>query len=328
MTIKEVAEIAGVSSAAVSRYLNGGSLSAKKREAIRKAIEATGYRPSLAARSMRIGKVDQIGVIVPKIYSGSVTQVLEGIAETIQDKGYVTILGNAQRDDTKELEYLRLMEANHVSGVILMGTTLTPIKEDALSNFPLPLVVTGQNFPGLPCVYHDDFHAVYDLTKRIIKRGRKKLGYIGVTDKDVQAGLARRRGAEEAMRDEGMDAARLHKAIGDFDAESGYALMKQMLRRHPKIDGVICATDTIALGAAKLLHEAGRVIGKDISIAGVGDSWENDYLQIGLTTANLYYRLCGMEAAKMLLERIENRSGRYPGQSTCLDYTIIERNSI
>ena len=83
MTIKEVAQLAGVSSAAVSRYINGGSLSDQKREKIRKAIELTGYRPNLMARSMRTGRGGQVGVIVPKIHSDSVSAVMAGEPVTI-----------------------------------------------------------------------------------------------------------------------------------------------------------------------------------------------------------------------------------------------------
>ena len=78
MTIKEVAKLAGVSPAAVSRYINGGSISEEKRERVRRAIEETGYRPNPMARTMRTGRTDQIGVIVPRIYSDSVSQIVAG----------------------------------------------------------------------------------------------------------------------------------------------------------------------------------------------------------------------------------------------------------
>ena len=83
MTIKEVARLAGVSSAAVSRYLNGGPLSKEKKDRIARAIEETGYRPNLMAKTMRTGKVQQIGIIVPRIFSESANQVIFGLAEEL-----------------------------------------------------------------------------------------------------------------------------------------------------------------------------------------------------------------------------------------------------
>ena len=78
MTIREIAQMAGVSTAAVSRYLNSGSLSEEKRRAIRAVIEQTGYKPDTAAQTLRTGRVNQIGVIVPKLHSDSVSQVAGG----------------------------------------------------------------------------------------------------------------------------------------------------------------------------------------------------------------------------------------------------------
>ena len=92
MTIKEVARLAGVSPAAVSRYLNGGPLSKDKKERVARAIEETGFRPNLMAKTMRTGKVRQVGVIVPRIMSESVNSLMDGIAEELLEKGYLTPL--------------------------------------------------------------------------------------------------------------------------------------------------------------------------------------------------------------------------------------------
>ena len=94
MTIKDVARLAGVSPAAVSRYLNGGSLSEEKRVQVREAIRTTGYRPDVAAQTLRTGRVNQVGVIVPKIHSDSVSQVSAGISGALAQQGYLTLLGS------------------------------------------------------------------------------------------------------------------------------------------------------------------------------------------------------------------------------------------
>ena len=84
MTIKDIAQLAGVSPAAVSRYLNGGPLSKDKKERIAQAIEETGYRPNMMAKTMRTGKVRQVGIILPRIFSESANQVMDGIAVFIE----------------------------------------------------------------------------------------------------------------------------------------------------------------------------------------------------------------------------------------------------
>ena len=316
MTIKEVAKLAGVSSAAVSRYLNGGPLSQKKKEQIAKAIEETGYRPNLMAKTMRTGKVRQIGIIVPRIFSESVNQVMDGLAEEFLEKDYLTLLGYSDKRKDRELQYLEMMQSNRVAGIVLMGTTLSEIKRLSLENCTVPLVVTGQKYDGLPCVYHDDRGGVRELTQRMIAKGRKRIAYIGVREDDLAAGLARREGFTEALEGAGMSVDKSLIRIADFDAQSGYLCMQELLEACPDLDGVICATDIIAHGAVNALKRNGRRIPGDVSIAGVGDNWADLIISPTLTTVHLHHRRCGMLAARMLLELIgeegdepQNRNG-------------------
>lgn len=332
MTIKEVAELAGVSSAAVSRYLNGGSLSEEKRSRIRRTIEETGYHPNLVAQTMRTGHIRQIGVIVPKVHSDSVSQVTAGIARQLRQRGYVTLLGSTDHEEGGALGYLDIMQNNQVAGVILMGTCLTPILSDAMRECRVPLVVTGQNYPGFPCVYHDDYNAVRELTKLMLARGHDRVAFLGVTEKDVAAGQHRRQGALDAVREAGLDPDAVPVVVCEFTAESGYLRMKELLKRHPELNGAVCATDTIALGAMKALREQGRKIPEEFGIAGVGDSWACSTAVPELTSAHLYFRECGEDAAALLLSLIERQeeeaAGEMPMRQMMLGYKIIERGSV
>ena len=237
MTIKEVAQLAGVSAAAVSRYLNGGPLSQEKKEKIAWAIEETGYRPNLMAKTMRTGKVRQVGIIVPRIFSESVNQMMDGIAEELLEKGYLTVLGYSDPRKDRELQYFDMMQSNRVAGIILMGTAFSDYKKSALAGSTVPLVVTGQCIDELPCVYHDDFNGVRELTGLLLRKGRRKLVYIGVFEEDKAAGLARRQGMQQAVRDAGLDADSVPIKIADFNAESGYKCMMDLLEEHPHLDG-------------------------------------------------------------------------------------------
>lgn len=327
MTIKQVAEIAGVSSAAVSRYLNGGSLSEEKKERVRRAIEQTGYHPSAAGQMLRTGKVNQIGVIVPRINSNSVGHVTEGIAEKLLGTRYMMMLGSCNGEEQQELEYIEAMQASHVAGIILMGTTYTPAHAEAFRSCRVPLVVTGQKFPGVYCVYHDDRGAAKDLTKRMIARGRRNIGYIGVSERDPAVGLSRRSGVEEAMREAGLDPAVMPRMVGGFDAQSGAAGIMRLITMNPEIDGVICATDMIALGAMMRLRELDRRVPQDIAVAGFGDSWAGTIVEPMLTSVHLYQKQCGIEAAGMILALLDEK-GEPPVRETRLGYTVVERGSL
>ena len=152
MTIKDIAKEAGVSSAAVSRYFNGGSLGKDKQEIIRKVVEKYGYTPNQTAHSMRTGKSGQIGVIVPKIHSDSLSQVMHGIAGELQVNDYTLILGITESDPEREVNYIKTMQLNRMEGIILMGTCMTPHLKNTIAQCDIPIVVMRQAFKGVSCI--------------------------------------------------------------------------------------------------------------------------------------------------------------------------------
>ena len=330
MTIKEVAALAGVSPAAVSRYLNGGSLSEEKRALVKKAIEETGYRPNPMAQTMRTGRINQVGVIVPRLHSDSVSRITAGATQKLFEEGYMTLLGCTDHDPEKENRYLHLMQESQVAGIILMGSIFTSEIEEAVRSCRVPVVITGQTFEGLPCVFHDDFHAVQDLTRLLLARGRHRIAMIGAPDRDIAAGLNRRRGAEQALLDAGIDPASMLYETSTFDAGGGREAMDRLLAACPEIDGLVCATDTMAMGALAALREAGRSVPEDVSLVGVGDDWIDEISTPGLTTAHLFFHRCGEEAAGLLLELLRNDGDlqKLAEPQIRLPYLIVERGSV
>ena len=193
MNIAEIAQLAGVSRAAVSRYFNNGYISQEKREAIRKVVEETGYRPSIQAQTLRTKKTKMVGVIVPKVASASIGKIVEGLLSHLEGNGYQTLLAVTQNDPKKELEYLSAFHEKQVDGVILLATILSPEHKRMLKKISVPVVIIGQQLNGYYCVCHDDYHASYDLTKLFLEKGRKKLGYLSAIQQDKAVGAERRR---------------------------------------------------------------------------------------------------------------------------------------
>lgn len=170
VTIKEVAELAGVSSAAVSRYLNGGYLADDKRERIRQAIERTGYAPSAQARALRTGSTFIVGVIVPKINSESISRITAGIGQVLRERGYQMLLANTDNHAERELEYLELFQGHPVDGIVLVATILTSRHRAFLREAKVPVVLVGQRARGFYCVYHDDAGAARDLGRHVAEQ--------------------------------------------------------------------------------------------------------------------------------------------------------------
>lgn len=321
MTINEIAAMAGVSRATVSRYLNDGYVSEEKREKIRKVIEETGYEPSVQAQQLRLKRTNIIGVIIPKINSESVSRMVAGISVVLAKEGYQMLLANTDNDEKEELKYLNLFKYNQVDGVILIGTILTKAHKERLKEMQVPVVLLGQVLPGYSCVYHDDYHAAKEMTERLAKHAGT-LGYIGVTQRDVAAGKERRRGFQAGAGDRVMTCA----VEGDFSMDAGYEGCKKLLDQEPGLDGIFCATDSIAVGAKMCLEDAGKRVPEDVTLAGVGDSMIAKVTRPSIATVHFYYKTSGMEAARLLFDRIQN-----PGEAVRevkMGYEIVEGGSL
>lgn len=322
MTIADIARLAGVSNAAVSRYFNNGYISEEKKEAIRKVIEETGYQPSLQAQTLRTGKTKTIGVIAPKMSSASLGSVIEGVLSVLNENGYQMLLSVTQNDYEKELEYLRAFDDKRVDGVILLATVFTPEHKKVLKNMNVPVIILGQKFDGHYCVFHDDYHGMYELTKLILEKGRKKIGYIGVTMQDKATGVERQRGFLAAMEESGLEVNEEHCLIAKFSVQSGYEKAKEMLKHYPDMDGLVCATDEIAIGAMQYLLGKGISVPEDIYIAGQGDSLLARVAGHSISTVHYSYEKSGEVGANMLMEILS--TGETAFKEIMLGYYIVD----
>lgn len=325
MTISEIAKLAGVSSAAVSRYFNNGYVGDEKREAIKRVVEETGYRPSLQAQTLRTKRTKTVGVIVPRIDSSSVGRVVAGITSVLEENGYRLLLAVSEQSSKKELEYLALFDDKQVDGVILLATILNAALKKKVKQMSVPVVLAGQHLQGCNCVYHDDYHAMYDVTKLVMSKGCINFCYIGVTNRDRAVGAERFRGFQDALATANMPVLEENAETGEFTIESGYEKMGELYRKHPDVDAVICATDKIAVGAMRYLKEQNKSIGEDVLLAGQGDSILAANVSPALTTIHYYYEVSGEKSAQMLLELIEK--GTIAIREIKLGYELVEHES-
>ena len=324
MNIKEIAELAGVSRATVSRYFNDGYVSEEKREKIRAVVEEKGYTPSAQASALRTKKTKLIGVILPKINSDAISRVVAGVNSVLYREGYQIILADTENQEKREVEYLRLFDQNRVDGIILIATIFTSEHRKALQELTVPVVLVGQYLHGYSCVYHDDYGASYALTKCLIEGGSKRIGFIGATNKDVAAGLMRKKGFLAAMKEAGLPAPETVIKETSFSMEGGYEMAKELAGAND-LDGIVCATDSMALGAERYLKEIGKRVPEDVQLAGVGDSKMGQVTTPSLTTAHLYYKTSGQEAARILLEALEKEEA--PAREIKMAYTLKQKGS-
>lgn len=304
MNINEIAKLAGVSRATVSRYLNNGYVSEEKKNVIRKVIEETGYQPSSQAQMLRTKRTKLVGVILPKINSDTISREVAGISDVLKKRGYQMILANTNNDIEEELKYLSLFKDNQVDGVIFIATIFTGRHKKLLKECKVPVVILGQRLSGYPCIYQDDYSAMKTMGEMLLETG-EKVGYITVTDKDEAVGQRRWKGFLDALEKKGMEISDVQIAVGKFTIESGYAAAKELFGKNSDIDTLLCATDTMAVGAITYLKEAGYQIPQDVQVVGIGDGSLGKIVEPQLTTVHFFYKTSGMEAAEELVNLIE-----------------------
>ena len=322
MNVSEIAKLAGVSPATVSRYFNNGYLSEEKRKAIQKVVEETGYRPSMQAQTLRTKKTKMIGVVVPKIASASIGKVVEGILSVLNTKGYQMLLAVAQNDPQKELEYLAAFNGRQVDGVILVATVFTPEHKRLLKKLSVPVVIIGQQLDGYCCVFHDDYHASYDLTKYILEKGRTRLGYISAIQKDRAVGEERYKGYLDAVCYMGREELAKRFVTASFTVSSGYDKAKELLEQYKDLDAVICATDSMAAGVIQYLNECGIDVPGQILVAGQGDSDLARVTSPPFITVHYSYEKSGEIAVEMLMKCLDEKEKTI--QEVKLGYSIVE----
>ena len=325
MNISEVAKLAGVSPAAVSRYLNNGYLSEEKKEAIRKVIQETGYRPLVQAQILRTRKTRTVGVILPRIDSFSVSSIVAGIDSVLEAQGFQILLADTHNSPEKELDYLDTFDDQRVDGVILIATVLTPQHLAALNGAKRPVVIVGQHLPGVPCVYHNDYQAFYDMTKLVLQKGCRRLGYIGALTQDRAVGQERLRAYQDAVRQDGLEEQAGHTAVAQFNMRSGREKAEELLRTYGPLDALICATDNMAAGALQYLHRQGIKVPEQMLLTGHGASGISEVTTPSITTIRFFYEESGSNAASLLLELLEKPDT--PAKEVRLGYKILENES-
>lgn len=306
MTIKEIAKLAGVSSAAVSRYLNGGYVSAEKKEEIRRVIEETGYQPSAQARMLRTKKASLVGVVVPRINSESISRVTAGIEKVLAERNYRMLLAGTDNTPEKEIEYLKIFESYPVDGIVLVGTIVTAAHRKFFKECKVPVVVIGQHTKYANCIYHDDYEAGKLMGQMAGRLSKEKVAYLGVTKEDKAVGVSREEGFRSGLKSAGKTLEEDYKMTAEFSIQSGYEKTLELLEEKCDIDIISCATDTIAAGAIGALNDYEDGAYKEkIQVTGFGDNHLLKAVTGGIPTIHFGYMTSGIRGAEILLDAVE-----------------------
>ncbi|WP_052848297.1 LacI family DNA-binding transcriptional regulator [Streptomyces avicenniae] len=317
-TLEQVAARAGVGRGTVSRVINGSPrVSDRTRAAVEAAIADLGYVPHQAARALAANRSNAIALVVPEVearvfaepfFSGIIRGVSAELADT--DIQLLLTLIRAPRERTRFAQYAA---GNRVDGVLLVSVHGDDPLPDQLAAMGLPVVMTGRRSAREPVPYVDcDNQGGAQLAvEHLLGRGRTTVATItGPTD--MYAARCRLEGYQEAMRVAGKPHDDELLALGDFTEESGYAAMKELLRRRPALDGVFCASDPMAIGARRALRELGRTVPDDVALVGFDDSSLARHMDPALTSVRQPIEGMGRTMTRALLRQIDDREAEGP----------------
>ncbi|MDR4937839.1 LacI family DNA-binding transcriptional regulator [Rossellomorea marisflavi] len=326
-TIKEVAKMAEVSSATVSRFLNNsGYVGEEARKRILKVIEETGYVPSENAKSLRTKQTKVIGVILPKISTETSSRLVRGLDEVLAKEGYQILLANSGLSAEKEIEHLRLLKSRDVDGIILSATTNGAELKSEIQRLDIPVVVVGQEVDDTPNVIFDEYQAAKDMVKHLIDHGHERIGFIGVSEEDPAVGVLRKKGYLQAMQERNLPIEESWIEKGIFDVESGAVAMERMMGATIPPTAVFAVTDRLAIGAMNYAKSIGLRIPEDIAFAGIGASELSRYITPSLTTMDYQNKESGRVAAGLILEAIK-RGGSSPGKRL-INVRLLQGDSV
>lgn len=325
-SLHDVAKLAGVSKSTVSRVMNNEyGVKESTKVKVLKAVKECGYVVNQVAKDLKSQTTNLIGVIVPRVSSHATAQGVDGLTAVLERANKHVLLANTHQNHGKEIEYIQLFNQKRVEGIILYATHLAPGLISAIERSAVPVVLVGQDgtLHNIPSIVHDDYRVGYEAGKRLIARECRQIGFIGVQQDDYAVDTMRSNGLVDALRPHQLEL--LFHAHSDFSIESGYEQTKQMVEQYPQLDGLFCATDRLAVGAIKALAELGINPGEQVKVLGVGNDELAYISRPGLSTFNYAFDKAGENAARMLLDRVENRG--YEMSKVVLTFTNIDRET-
>ena len=326
-SLHDVARLAGVSKSTVSRVINDeyGVKEATKVK-VRRAIEECGYVINQVAKDLKSNKTNLIGVIVPRVASNATSQGVDGLSEVFEKSGKQVLLANSRLEAGKEIQYLELFNQKRVEGIVMFATHIDDELVTAIKRSKAPVVLIGQDGSSynIPSVIHDDYRVGYCAAEQLYQAGCRSVGFLGVQSEDIAVDRQRFDGFSNSLNHLGISEALFHSR-GQFTIDSGREEMTKLLEEQFPVDGVFCATDRIAIGAIQAIRAAGLKPGEDIKIVGVGNDEMASVVTPGLSTFDYAFEPAGSNAAKMLLEIIEQ--GRSQVSKLVLGFDWVGRQS-
>jgi len=270
-----------------------------------------------------------IGLAVPDLVDTHFAEVAQGVAQVMRPQGYTVLISNSEADPAAESQAIDLLLAcRQVDGLIL-ASCRPPDDLDVFRRIHerrLPYVLIDRTFPGLEASYvgANDEEIGAAATEHLIARGCRHIAHI--RGPETSTGLGRFYGYSAALARHNLKVCPGYVVPGGTTDAAGYEAMRKLLSVNPRLDGVVCFNDAVAVGAIKAILEAGLEIPYDIEVVGAGNVHYSDILRVPLSTIDLNSALIGRQAAELLLELLDTKEPR-PPRTILVPFELVPRES-
>lgn len=327
-TMNDVAELADVSVATVSRVVNkSGTVSPALERRVRDAMEKLNYYPSSFARGFKRQQTNLIGVLVPLLEHPFYSRLATSIEQTLFAHGYWALICNSQEDEAREQAYIDMLLQQRVDGVIINSSAQNTEYLKALERQHVPFVFIDRNLQAVECskVFSDNSHGGYMGMEHLIQLGHRRIGVVGApTYPELMQ--RRIRGTREALMAYGIDADPELLITSDSQQfDMGYTSAKQLLHLPDPPTAIFALTDVMAVGVLHAAAEMHLRVPEDLSVLGYDDIPIASYTIPPLTTVAQPIIEMGQTCVELLLHHVEN-----PGmeaETAVLETHLVVRNT-
>ena len=327
ISMREIAKIAGVSSATVSRVINGSSLVTEETsERIRKIIQELNFVPNKSAIHLKNGKSQIYGIIIPDLTNPFFTETIKIFEELLVENEKELLVANTDFHATRTQRSVRRMLLRRVDGVALLTSELEAAPLESLVQNRIPVVTTDhyRTAPGMSDIVVDFPDGMAKIVSHLKSLGHRHLGFIGGTEGLVTSRV-RRESFLDAVVKQGLASSEGWIVEGNFKIDGGSAAMASILAQPELPTAIVTANDLTAIGALRTAHESGLRIPEDLSITGCDDIAMSDIVFPPLTTLAISRK----EYAYLLFEALRAGSEDLgqPGKQYKLATKLVVRRS-
>lgn len=327
LSIREIAKLAGVSSATVSRVLNGSNLVTQETtERIRQIIQDLNFVPNNSAIHLKSGKSQIYGIIIPDLTNPFFTETIKIFEDLLFQNEQELLVANTDFHSTRAQRSVRRMLLRRVDGVALLTSEIEAAPLESLVQNRIPVVTTDhyRTGPGISDIVVDFPGGMAQVVRHLKDLGHRNVGFIGGTEGLVTSRV-RRESFLDAVVKQGMSSRAGWIVESDFKIEGGSAAMAGILDQPEIPTAIVTANDLTAIGALRVVHERGLRVPDDISIVGCDDIALSDIVFPPLTTLRISRR----EYAELLFKALSDTGEDItrPGRQYTLPTKLVVRKS-